>query len=605
MFPVLVKVSHENDLGRQVKEIKETLRRVPDKGIGYGILKYLSSREHKEGLEFRLTPQVSFNYLGNFDTDLEHVSFGMPEEPVGTSCDPDLKREYEIDVSGMVVDKRLQMELLYNKMQYKAETMETLLNHFQSQLGRIISYCLTRKNRELTPSDLTYKNFTIEALEQLESRYPLQDIYTLAPMQEGMLFHALHDKDINPSTYFEQLSYRFNGPLNVLFVEKSLNELFKRHDVLRTIFIHEGFEHPLQLILRNRRVDFVYKDIRGMASPGQKEMVAREFRENDRNRAFDLGKDVLMRVTIIQVEESAYEFIWSFHHILMDGWCLGILISEYAEIYNSYLENRAYQLSETIPYRRFIQWLEKQDKSESGKYWAGYLDNYSRLATLPRLNASENGNGEYKNAHLSLFLLDAEETHRLEQLAAKNRVTLNTVLQSAWGILLGRYNGTGDVVFATVVSGRPSDIERVESIVGLFINAVPIRIRFNGKTKMTDLFRRVQEEALESEPHHYYPLAETQSESLLKQNILDHIFAFENFPVDAIMKTQNEFVITDSEVFEQSNYDFNLGVVPGDRLSIIARFNENAFEKNFVEKIIHHLNLKNRKAGLTNSIFTC
>jgi non-ribosomal peptide synthase protein (TIGR01720 family) len=168
VYPVFLEVSQKNDLARQVKEIKETLHRIPNKGIGWGILKYLTALEHKEDILFNLHPQVSFNYLGQVDAGTEQTfTFGKIEESVGHMFSPSGQREYLLDISGIIFDNRLTMSVTYNKKQFKPQTIEGFRDHFQSELVRVISFCSSREQKETTPSDFGYKKLSIEELDSI------------------------------------------------------------------------------------------------------------------------------------------------------------------------------------------------------------------------------------------------------------------------------------------------------------------------------------------------------------------------------------------------------------------------------------------------------
>jgi amino acid adenylation domain-containing protein/non-ribosomal peptide synthase protein (TIGR01720 family) len=629
-YPVLLDISHTQNLGRQVKEVKEALRRVPHKGIGYGILRYLTEEQYKKEMAFNLKPQIGFNYLGQFDADLETTGFGMAVESVGHTQSEKGEREHELEVTAMIANQQLVLSIHFNKKHFKAATIDALLNIYQSELTRLIDFCVNRvncKERERTPSDFTCKALSVEALETIEAavKGAIEDIYTLTPMQEGMLFHAVYDRDedrsqwaleqketgafnIFSSAYFEQISYLLQGKLDIDVIKKSLNELIKRHDILRTAFIHQGLDRPVQVVLKERKVDFYYKDISENIPAEERETFIQAFKAQDRRRSFDLSKDVLMRVSVIRTGKNQYEFIWSHHHIVMDGWCNGILINEFFHIYNRYLQNREHQLPPVKAYRTYIQWLEAQDRELSKHYWATVLSGYNERVEIPKLKPYPPASRDhsygyvYKNEKVSISM-NAQETQQLIQLTALLQVTLNTILQTLWGILLGYYNGRQDVVFGAVVSGRPAHIEDVEKMVGLFINTIPVRIRHTDTTFFGQLVKQAQEAAIKSEPHHYYPLAEIQSYSPLKQHLLDHILVFENFPLDQQIdrsirdpgavepgdKPKETFQLSRIEAFEQTNYDFNLIALPGPRLKVRFEYNGNIYDQAFVKAIGRHL----------------
>ncbi|MCP4230625.1 MAG: non-ribosomal peptide synthetase, partial [bacterium] len=367
---------------------------------------------------------------------------------------------------------------------------------------------------------------------------------------------------------------------------KSLNELFTRYDVLRTAFIHEGFDRPVQLVLKDRRVDFYYRDIREMAGESREAFI-KEFKEKDRQRSFDPAEDVLMRVAILQTAAGEYEFTWSHHHILMDGWCIGILISEFFEIYNSYLENRDYRLPPAQPYREYIEWLEKRDKEESKQYWTEYLEGYTRPAGFSKTTAPA-AQG-LKRRKKTEFSLDTPQTHRLKTSAANNHVTLYSVVQAAWGVLLGKYTGRPDVVFVGVVSGRPSGIEGVETMVGLFINTIPVRFRYRENNTLLQLVKTVHQQSIDSEPHHYYPLADIQAAAPLKQKLFDHILVFLNYPIDQQIGETAALTISGIESFEQSNFDLEVAILSTYRFTVSLDYNANVYDGALMERVADNL----------------
>jgi amino acid adenylation domain-containing protein/non-ribosomal peptide synthase protein (TIGR01720 family) len=602
VYPVLLDVSgDETGLAHQVKVVKEHLHRVPNNGLGYGILKYLTpdTKKQEGRLEFRLEPQILFNYLGQFDEGNELSSFSIANESTGISRSPNFRRKYELEVSGMITGKQMVVTITFSKRQYKTGTIERLLGHYRTQLERMIDYCSTRETRELTPCDLTYRgsDISIEALERLAQQYlvPVEDIYALSPLQEGMLFHALYEE--TSSAYFEQVSFRSHGHLEVLYVEKSLDQLFKHHAVLRTIFLYKDFDHPLQMVFQERQPDFYFEDIREKAGTDshEKERLLQEFKERDRQRSFDLGQDVLMRLAVLQLNDAEYEFVWSHHHILMDGWCSALLISEFFEMYNCFLEQKAIRLEEVKPYRNYIVWLEAQDPEIPKNYWSNYLEGYEEIVGIPRLKTTainiNKNEPAYKNERY-LFTFEKEKTNRLHRLAGENRVTLNTLVQTVWAILLSKYNCTEDVVFGAVVSGRPSEIEGVESMIGLFINTIPVRIRCSANTPFKDLLKQVQQDAVSSEPYHYFPLAEIQANSLLKRQLLDHIVVFQNYPTAPRNQEGENGVVTWElsriKAFEQTNYDFNLIILPQDQLSLRFDYNANVYDRELINSIARH-----------------
>jgi amino acid adenylation domain-containing protein len=421
----------------------------------------------------------------------------------------------------------------------------------------------------------------------------IKDIYPLSPMQEGFIFHALLDE--SSSYYFEQISYRFHGRLNVSAVKESLKLLFERHDILRTSFTYDTTERPLQVVFQEREICFYFEDRRSHDFDEAAAAVwLEEFRKADRNKPFNLKKDTLLRTAIIQIEENVYEIIWSFHHIILDGWSLGILNSEFWEIYTSLANGKKPILAFTRQFKDYIKWLEKKDKSVSKDFWDKQMLGYSENIEIPKKTFSQNKSQVYVIQEL-LFQLDSIQSKKLQGFAKTNNVTLYTVVQAIWGVLLARYNDTRDIVLGTVVSGRPAELQGIESITGLFINTVPLRIKYDTGTNFKTLIQQLKVNALEAEAHHHYPFVEIQADGQAIKELISHILIFENYPISASVKREESeediFQITDVYKYTNTNYDLNVLIIPGDRLEIRFNYNSNVYDENSIKRIITHIDM--------------
>ncbi|MCY8981666.1 fengycin non-ribosomal peptide synthetase FenD [Bacillus halotolerans] len=421
----------------------------------------------------------------------------------------------------------------------------------------------------------------------------IQDIYPLSYMQEGMLFHSL--LDFSSKAYVEQTSFTITGSLCIDSFQKSLNLLVSRYDIFRTIFLKEvpDLTGPQQVVLTNRELTVQREDLSHLKHDEQLALIE-DFMQQDREKGFHLQKDPLMRLTLFDRGDSTYTCVWTHHHIIMDGWCLGIILKEFFSMYDSLKNNRPVQLSSTVPYSRYIEWLGEQDKEETAAYWRDYLQEYGNTASIPKLK-SRSANGEYEAANIR-FSLEPAIVQKLTAAAQNWGVTLNTLFMSLWGVLLHRYNGTDDAVFGSVVSGRPSAIDGIESMVGLFINTVPVRIRSAEKMAFSTLVKSVQEDTLRSEQHGYYPLYEIQNRSALKQGLIDHILVFENYPVQlqqAVNRQsendENALKLDDISMSEQTSYDLNVVIVPGESFYIKFSYNAAVYEREEVLRIQGHL----------------
>nr|P0C064.2 RecName: Full=Gramicidin S synthase 2; AltName: Full=Gramicidin S synthase II; Includes: RecName: Full=ATP-dependent proline adenylase; Short=ProA; AltName: Full=Proline activase; Includes: RecName: Full=ATP-dependent valine adenylase; Short=ValA; AltName: Full=Valine activase; Includes: RecName: Full=ATP-dependent ornithine adenylase; Short=OrnA; AltName: Full=Ornithine activase; Includes: RecName: Full=ATP-dependent leucine adenylase; Short=LeuA; AltName: Full=Leucine activase [Brevibacillus b len=417
----------------------------------------------------------------------------------------------------------------------------------------------------------------------------VQDMYRLSPMQEGMLFHALLDKDKN--AHLVQMSIAIEGIVDVELLSESLNILIDRYDVFRTTFLHEKIKQPLQVVLKERPVQLQFKDISSLDEE-KREQAIEQYKYQDGETVFDLTRDPLMRVAIFQTGKVNYQMIWSFHHILMDGWCFNIIFNDLFNIYLSLKEKKPLQLEAVQPYKQFIKWLEKQDKQEALRYWKEHLMNYDQSVTLPKKKAAIN-NTTYEPAQFR-FAFDKVLTQQLLRIANQSQVTLNIVFQTIWGIVLQKYNSTNDVVYGSVVSGRPSEISGIEKMVGLFINTLPLRIQTQKDQSFIELVKTVHQNVLFSQQHEYFPLYEIQNHTELKQNLIDHIMVIENYPLveelqkNSIMQKVG-FTVRDVKMFEPTNYDMTVMVLPRDEISVRLDYNAAVYDIDFIRKIEGHM----------------
>ena len=420
----------------------------------------------------------------------------------------------------------------------------------------------------------------------MSAKREIERLYPLSPMQSGMLYQAL--KNEKSSAYFEQCVFTLQGSIERGLLEESFNTLIERYDVLRTTYVYGELDEPLQVVLKEIKITIHDEDL-SLLDHREADAHVEAFRITDRQRGFDLTKDILMRVSLFKMPADSHKLVWSFHHILMDGWCIGIIFNELEQIYRALEQGKlsALTLKPVTPYISYIKWLEEQDRQEGIRYWEQYLEGYEQKAGFSLYREREPGDRyifeEYR------FEIAEGPTERLNEIVKSNQVTMNAVFQAAWGLLVQKHNYTADVVFGSVVSGRPSEIEGIEEMVGLFINTVPVRVGTDGETLFSELVRTVQQRAISSTLYEYVPLAEIQSHSVLRRDLLDHIVVFENYPVQQRVKAMNidsepGILVTDMEMFEHSNYDFQVVVGPGKAMLVKFGYNAAVYSAEFVER---------------------
>ncbi|WP_354306170.1 condensation domain-containing protein, partial [Pedobacter sp. UYP1] len=310
----------------------------------------------------------------------------------------------------------------------------------------------------------------------------------------------------------------------------------------------------------------------------------------DRSLGFDLHSGSQMRLTVLDLGDDTYEFVWSHHHILMDGWCVGILIKEFLQLYESHLSGKPATLGTVYPYSDYIKWLIRLNWNASLNYWNQYLSGYDSISGLPKKHLKGDG---YLRKQESV-MVKGSSRFAVTGLCTDLGITENTLIQTAWGILLGRYNNTDDVVFGAVVSGRPAEVNGIEEMIGLFINTIPVRIGFGDEVPVASLLKSVQQDSIAGTSHHYTQLARIQSLSELTGELFDHILVFENYPVQELVSREiteedNDLSLLSSSLFEQTGYDLTVMIIPGqDALEIRFEYNGHVYEGAMLSRLAAH-----------------
>ncbi|MGB7606261.1 MAG: condensation domain-containing protein, partial [Lutisporaceae bacterium] len=592
-YPVILDMSKSGSIAYQIKSIKESLRHIPNKGIGYGLLKYLTPVEKKQKLACSLRPEISFNYLGQFEEKAATDIFNMSGISSGNSMSLESEQINLIDINGIIAQNKLVLNFSYSKQQLTRDSVLKLAEYYKNYLADIIEHCINAEEAVLTPSDITLKGASIEQLDNILAMFKrsgVEDVYNLSPMQQGMLFHSMIDSSSN--AYFEQTKLSINGCVDLGLFEESFNYIIEKYAPLRTVFLYEKVDKPLQVVLKKRTGNILYNDISSF-NEAEKQIYIEDFKQKDKKQGFDLSNDLLMRISVIKTDIEEYEVIWSFHHIIMDGWCLGIIMGDFFKAYSLFAKGNTINAANNYPYSDYIKWLQNQNNEEALTYWKNYLQDYEQQVSIPKLYKKINEN-IYLHQEIQ-FELNEAITGRLTRIARENHISLNVMLQTVWGILLQRYNNTKDVVFGAVVSGRPPEINGIENMVGLFINTIPVRIQTNDSS-FIELAKGIQQNASESMTYDYLPLADIQANTELKNNLFDHLMVFENYPMDMQVSSMNNvevlgFSIKGVEVFEETNYDFNLAIMPGETTAIKFSYNENIYSKEQIERIYNNFNM--------------
>jgi amino acid adenylation domain-containing protein len=415
----------------------------------------------------------------------------------------------------------------------------------------------------------------------------IEDIYPLSPLQHGMLFHALYMP--GAEAYFEQFHCRLDG-LNESAFRYAWEQVVERHTILRTGFIWDDGGEPVQIVSRKVDLPWQVRDWRQMTAAEQREQFE-TFVLNDRLHRFVLTDAPLMRLALIRTADEDFYFVWSRHHLLMDGWSAALLLKEVFAFYDARCESRPLRLPAPRPYRDYIAWLDEQDDAKAELFWRARLKGFTS-ATALRLNIPAENLRQLTSYDERQVELSEAETALLLARARKHRLTLGTLVQGAWALLLSGYSGQEDIVFGVVVSGRQGGFPGIEAMAGLFINTLPIRLQVRGEMEEGAWLEQLQTHHLELQQYEYSRLAEVQSRSEAPggQPLFDSILVVENFPVHGTLNTPRAGLqVSEAQSFGVTTYPLTVVALPERRLRLAINYDCTRFDDVSIERMLGHL----------------
>ncbi len=415
------------------------------------------------------------------------------------------------------------------------------------------------------------------------------DVYTLSPIQQGMLFHTISEP--GSGVCIEQICCQLSGALDVPRFQSAWDQLVARYAALRTIFLWEGLDEPLQVVREETALAWTILDWQ-QYSPAELDQKISAYLTNDRTAGFDLSQAPLIRMTLIQTNIADYRFVWSFHHLLADGWSVALLLKELFERYHALNTNTPPETTESLPYRQFIEYLDHQPLDRAEAFWRDYLAGFHTPTQIAPQTASDTrltGTGApYERQQLTI---SKPLTEQLKSLARDNKVTLNTVILAAWGVVLSASSGDTDLVFGRTVAGRPPVLPHIETAVGLFVNTLPLRLKI-GSRSLPEWFNEIQRAQNAISEFEYSPLSQVQKWSEIPRGsaLFDSIVVFENYPTWHQHDPDSAEVVASGFDFkEQSNYPLALLVVPDEEISLILIHDGSRYQPSFARGLIERV----------------
>ncbi|MFQ6326900.1 amino acid adenylation domain-containing protein [Nocardia sp. CWNU-33] len=540
--------------GTAIKTTKEQLRALPDQGVGFGILRYLNA-DGIVTLADAPTPQITFTY---HDRTASVHGETFPTQSFSVLIDDLAPLAAVVDIDATRTDTGLEVSWGYASRLLGAADIGELAALWADALGAIADHIRSAEAGGHTPSDFDLVPVTQPQIDNWERTYPnLTDVWPLSPLQYGMFFHALYDSD-TADGYTVQSLLTLAGTVDAARLRTAAQTLVARQENLRVAFV-ETDDGPRQLILGDIEIPWQEVDLTGITDAQARGRELDRMLALDARTRFELARPPLLRCTLIRITPDEYRFVLTNHHIVLDGWSGPLLVRELLALYVTSGDDSA--LPPVHSYRRFLGWLGEQDDAASIAAWRQSLagiDTATRaIPTLADIESTETGT-------ISVDL-SRDTVARLETAARESGATVNTMVQAGWAMLLAMLTGRTDVVFGGTVSGRPPELAGVESMIGLFINTLPVRVQLDPTEKVTDLLARVQSEQARLMDHQHVGLAAIHQAIGLAE-LFDTLTVFESFPIDREALSQALDIagmrVLDVDTTDTTPYPLSLIVIP-------------------------------------------
>jgi non-ribosomal peptide synthase protein (TIGR01720 family) len=579
----------------RLTSLAEQLRGLPKGGVGYLALRYLSpDAETKRQARALPQAQMSFAYNGEIDETLP-ASSGLVRvaKSIRLSHGADVHRPYLIELESGIQDGRLRVTWTYSRQVHRHATIENLAHAFGRELRHLIASCLHPEGGGYKPSDFPGASLTQRELDAIVASTSsagggdfLEDVYPLSPLQQGMLFHLM----LAPSAgmYLNQMRSTLSGELDGEAFKAAFQQVIDRQQVLRTSFAWGSHDRPFQVVHRRMKLPWEQYDWRGIPAVEQQERIAEMLREGQA-RGFDISRVPLMNVVLIRLSDDLYQLFWSYHLMILDGWSTSLILKEVIAVYGALCRNQPVGLEPPVPYRKYIDWIQRQNQSEAEAFWRRTLQGFTTPTPLIEDRIASGEQSLVDPFRERALQFDEAETDSLRSFSKTHRLTLNTLMQGTWALLLARRSGTDDVAFGSVVSGRPVDLPGIESAVGLFINTLPVRVVVEHDAQVLAWLRAIQAQQAQARRFEYSSLVDVQGWSGVPrgQNLFESILIFQNFPSDvSLSEPGTRLRVVEMGLVERNSYPLTLVIEPSTRLLIKLVYDSRRFDEATVARLM-------------------
>ncbi len=559
LFPVKLHYDQSHDFMKNLEEIKQELGSIPNDGIDYGVFRYLNKKRKPK----KYSQEISFNYWGRFD---QVFAQGSPLQlqwikPVSYAKN---LRTHVISIEAMIKHQRLHVYWEYSNNLHSAKTIHGMATSYRDEITRFIAN-FPRKQPE---------NFS----------------FPLTPLQKGILFQSISSQD--SGAYIAQYSWKINQLINTPFLQKTLSEIIARHESLRTRFVWENVSEALQVV--EQHCNFLWQEYDWTEVPEQEHQKRlHDFLQADREASFSLDKLPLLRAVLIRTSPESSILVFTFHHCILDGWSMSLLLNELAARYSALGDNKILTWEPSPKYLDYVHWLQRQNRFKARQFWQDYLKNISinpgllsQVGILFPQNQSHSIKYCLKEVDLGNSL-----SHSIRSFLKTYKLTLSAFFQSIWGLLLHRYTQADDILFGTTISLRPAEINDVNKMLGLLINTLPVRLNYTKEMSVLEYLQTAQKNMFGILDHSYASLSDIQEWIANKPKSASHelfetLLVVENYPIGNLSGLGTSF--DEIEIYDPTHYALTLAVIPQEKISLKFAYDASRINHTMLTQLVEH-----------------
>ncbi|MER7213434.1 amino acid adenylation domain-containing protein [Streptosporangium sp. NPDC000239] len=554
-----------------IKSVKEQVRAVPKRGLGYGVLRYL------RGTVPDCRPGICFNYLGRFDPPTGGGLY-REVEPIGLFQDPGDSRPHAIDVIGAIRDGRLELTWEYSSNLHDDATVERLAADFAANVTRLVRHCAEPDAGGRTPSDYPLARLDQAAVDRLAGTgRTIAAVYPLTPTQNGMLYDCLASGD---DLYLAQFEMDVDDVDDPEALAMAWQAVVDHTPILRTGLAWEGLDTPVQIVRHQAGLPVTHHDWRALPAEERRARLA-ALLAADRAEPLDFAEPPLCRLALIRVSDTRVHVVWTLHHVLLDGWSVHRLLPDVLSAHTALREGVTWRPEPRRPFGDYVEWLLSRDPAADEEHWRAALAGFTAPTPLPYDRAPA-PRYRPKAAERLRTGLPSEVTRRLAALAGEGGLTLNTLVQGAWSILLSQHSGEREVCFGATTSGRPEELAGAESMIGIFIQTLPVRVLVDGARPLLSWLSELQQAQARARGHEAVSPARIRSWTGLPPgtSLFDSTIVFENYPIEA-----REARLSGVDAAEANGYPLSLVVYPGGELEFVLLYDQALFDEATVRRL--------------------